>query len=458
MKKISIAIFRSFQTKVTLYLILSMLFIGIVSNLAILRFALNSQFNDLRNKLMIIAQTAALMVDARALMQVPLSRQGEETAQFKAIAQDLTKIKKANPAIKYIYTLTKTEKEGIWQFVVDPSLTSHPGDEYDVSRFPEMAAGLNSPSADRKLESDEWGVTLSGYAPVRDANGKSVAVLGVDVSAEQVYLLQREVLRRQLIVFAIGVLFSIILGFALSRKISGPIKRLVEGTQYIAKGNLQYKIEIEGIDEISRLAGAFNRMSASLYESRQKLLNYFQRLMQSFVRILEAKDHYTRGHSERVAEYSVRIARKLGMPMEKVELLREAALLHDIGKLGIEDRILNKKEKLSQEEREIIFKHPVIGEEILKPVSENSEMLAVVRGHHERYDGKGYPDKISGEDIDILAAIASVADTFDAMTTTRAYRQALSKEAAIEELKKNKGRQFKTEIVDAFIKALEEPQ
>ncbi len=458
--------FRSFGTKITLVLVLAMLFSGAMSNFLIYRFALNSQFHQLREKLMIIAQTAALNIDADMLMQVPLSKEGIYTPQYKIIAEKLKKIKKANPLLRYIYTMTKTEKEGIWQFIVDPveptqqerrkGLTSYPGDEYNAARFPEMLDAFNGPSADKKLVVDEWGTTLSGYAPIYDGDGKAVAVLGVDILANDVYAIQKEVNRSAMFVLLLGVIISVLVGVLLSRRMSKPIRELVRGTQRIAHEDLKYRVNIKSGDELAELANAFNQMAASLYESRKKLHTYYYRIVQSLVRIIEARDHYTRGHSERVAEYAQEIAARMGLPAEQIELLKEAGVLHDIGKLGIEERILNKKEKLNEGEWEEIKKHPVIGEDILKPVLLNSEMLRVIRSHHERYDGKGYPDRLSADEISLFSQILSVADAYDAMTSPRAYRPAMSKSEAMAELNKNKGSQFNPKVVNIFLQILEE--
>jgi putative nucleotidyltransferase with HDIG domain len=246
------------------------------------------------------------------------------------------------------------------------------------------------------------------------------------------------------------------LGKVISRKFTAPIERLVRGTRHIAEGNLQYRVDVRGRDEVSELAHAFNKMAGNLDESRRKLLNYFYDVVQALVRSLEAKDHYTRGHSERVAVYSEKIARKMGFPKEMAALLKEAAVLHDIGKLGIHEDILNKKDRLTDQEWEIIKQHPIVGEDILRPVLLTQEMLAMVRSHHERYDGRGYPDKLMGENISIFAAIISVADAYDAMTSPRAYRGDLGREKAVEELKKHKGAQFNEKVVDAFLHVLKE--
>ena len=319
-----------------------------------------------------------------------------------------------------------------------------------------MLKGFSGPSADKKIMVDEWGVTLSGYAPIRDKSGAAVAVLGVDMAAHDFYQTQEQVNYRATIVFVFGVLLSLVLGFMVSRRLTDRIGKLVEGTRRIASDDLDYKVEVDGHDEISELAGSFNKMANSLSESKQKLQDYFYRVVQSLILILEAKDKYTQGHSERVAEYSKGIALSMGFSKEKAELLEKAAKMHDIGKLVIHESILNKKGKLTEEEWKIIKEHPVVGEDALKPVLVDEDVLAMIRSHHERYDGKGYPDHIKGDAINIFAQIITVADAYDAMTSSRAYREALSKEHALEELQKNCGSQFNTQVVKAFLKYLGE--
>ncbi|MCX5686463.1 MAG: HD-GYP domain-containing protein [Candidatus Omnitrophica bacterium] len=196
-------------------------------------------------------------------------------------------------------------------------------------------------------------------------------------------------------------------------------------------------------------------MASNLHKAREKLVDYFYRAIQTLVRVLESRDAYTKGHSDRVAKYAEKIAVEMGLAAQKVELVKEAALLHDIGKLGVQEMILKKKSELSEEDRQTIRKHPLIGEELLKPVSLNKEMIAVVKEHHERYDGKGYPDGLAGDKIDILAAIVSAADSYDAMTSHREYRKNLDKDEAIEQLRKNSGLQFNPRVVEAFVRVLE---
>lgn len=170
------------------------------------------------------------------------------------------------------------------------------------------------------------------------------------------------------------------------------------------------------------------------------------------VRILEAKDPYTRGHSERVAEYSRRIAEDIGFDSERLQILHRAALLHDVGKIGVEDAIIRSTARLTQEELEKVHSHPSIGIEIISSLSSLSEALGPIQSHHERFDGTGYPEKLARDDIPLEARIVAVADTFDALTTDRPYRKTLLKEEALDEMKQSAlSGQLDPELVETFI-------
>jgi hypothetical protein len=184
-------LFGGFRAKVTIAFILSLFFVAVLSNFLLYKYSYNSRFSQLREELEFVAQTAALGVDEKTLMQVPLDRKGIESPEYKEIAGQLRKIKNSNPQIVFIYTMTATEGDEAWQFIVDPDPsgrekredgpTAYPGDTYDISRFPDMKKAFERPSADTKLTEDEWGVTLSGYAPIRDESGRTVAILGIDI-------------------------------------------------------------------------------------------------------------------------------------------------------------------------------------------------------------------------------------------------------------------------------------
>ncbi|MDP8260428.1 MAG: HD domain-containing protein [Candidatus Gygaella obscura] len=166
---------------------------------------------------------------------------------------------------------------------------------------------------------------------------------------------------------------------------------------------------------------------------------------------VEARDPYSRGHSDRVAKYSVSVAKKLGLSEDEIHDIEHAGELHDVGKIGISDEILRKPGILSEEEKKVMHKHPVIGEGIVKPVRTLSRLCRTIRHHHEWIDGSGYPDGIGGNEISIAAKILAVADSFDAMTTDRPYRKGLSVEKAKDEIKKYYGIRYDKKVVDAFL-------
>ena len=196
----------------------------------------------------------------------------------------------------------------------------------------------------------------------------------------------------------------------------------------------------------------FARYTFKLYLDMRK--NYFETL-NVLVRAIEANDPYTSGHSMRVSAYAEAIAKQVGLPQNKIDLIKSAALLHDIGKIGIDKNILNKKERLEKEEFEKIKSHPEIGATIIADLSNLSNISDIIRHHHERNDGKGYPDGLSHDDIPLETSILTIADSFDAMTTNRPYRSSLSLESALQEIKDNAGTQFNPDIVDDAIIALQ---
>jgi len=180
----------------------------------------------------------------------------------------------------------------------------------------------------------------------------------------------------------------------------------------------------------------------------------FIETVEALMNAMDARDKYTEGHSRRVAEISVAIAKELKYNQWNIEQLSITAMLHDVGKIGISDTILNKPGKLTDEEFRIIKEHPQIGIKIIKDIKNIDYIHPVVRSHHERYDGKGYPDKLKGENIPFLARALTVVDSFDAMTSNRPYNRRKTYEEAIEELKRCSGTQFDPYIAEKFIKVI----
>lgn len=180
----------------------------------------------------------------------------------------------------------------------------------------------------------------------------------------------------------------------------------------------------------------------------------FHEFIESITNMLEMRDFYTKGHSNRVAEYSELIAVELGMKKEHVEIVHIAGHFHDIGKIGVPDYVLKKEGKLTYEEFEIIKTHSVMGYNVLKNIEGFKIFAKIIKHHHERWDGTGYPDNLKGDTIPMSARIIAVADAFDAMTSNRVYRRSLTIEESIKELLKNRWKQFDGDVVDAFMKVL----
>ncbi len=450
--------FKRFDFHVVATIVVTICCVVIISDILLFRFTYQAQMEGLRDQLKVIAQTATFFIDAGKLNQVPLSKEGINTPVYDYVNDQLKKVRAANPQIRDIYILKKVDSSNVWRFIVDsdslPSQESNPGDAYDAGRFPDMLRGYNQPSADQKIETDEFGSTLSGYAPIRDKWGQPVAVLGVDLDAGNVYAIYHRVLHHALVILLAGILIAFIAGTFITKRVIGPVNELIAGTRYIAEGNLNHRVQISGDDEISELADSFNKMTKSLEESRHKLIDYFYDAVKSLVLILEYRDQYTMGHSQSVANYTEKIARHMGIDPKTVEMLKKVTLLHDIGKVGVRDNVLHKPDKLTDSEKESIKTHPVLGWQILKPILDDPNMLAIIRNHHERQDGKGYPDGLAREQISLLVSIVTVADSLDAMTSNRPYRNSMTQEQAIEQLQKGKGMQFHPDVVDAVVEMI----
>jgi response regulator RpfG family c-di-GMP phosphodiesterase len=182
-----------------------------------------------------------------------------------------------------------------------------------------------------------------------------------------------------------------------------------------------------------------------------KLRHNFLSAIESLVRTLEERDPYTAGHSVRVRRSSLRLARVLGLDERTRRKVSLAAKLHDIGKIGVPDAVLNKAGPLTPGEMDLVRQHPVIGERVLAPIIRSRDVLAAIRGHHERLDGTGYPDGLVGDRVPLLARVIAIADCYDALTTSRAYRDALPPRRALEVLRADAGTHFEPRLVEAFL-------
>jgi HD-GYP domain-containing protein (c-di-GMP phosphodiesterase class II) len=304
----------------------------------------------------------------------------------------------------------------------------------------------------------EAGTVLGSMAPV-GTQGWSVLM---ERSAAEAYAPVRASQLRILGLTALAALVSLGIGFLLSRRLISPLQELADTSSKIAEGNLAVRATVRGEDELARLGNNFNDMAGNIEALVRRLkqaLRQNQELFLETIRTLaaaiDAKDPYTRGHSERVASYSMALSRHLGLKQDEVFRIHIAAILHDVGKLGIKDGILNKPGGLSDDEFEIMRQHPSIGAQIMSPIRMLKDIIPGIRNHHETWDGNGYPDRLKGDQIPMVARIIGVADTFDAMTTTRPYQQAMTLEYVIAKMRSMSGSRFDPLVIDAFLAAVE---
>jgi diguanylate cyclase (GGDEF)-like protein len=623
--------------------------ISVLSTYAYCKYAEYALFTQIGEKLAYVAKGIAIQIDGTAHSSL-LTPKDESTPAYKQIRKILQRAKAAYPDIKYIYTIRPTSKPMTWEFVVDPeedpNIWMHIGEDYDVSEFPELRAGLYGESFDHKITHDKWGDWLSGYAPIRDHAGRPVGIVAVDMSVAELNR-QMATLRMVGIAFiSFSVAFSLIIGTLLAKAIVLPIRKFIVRLNRAAKGDLETLVDDRRRDELGEVARTFNKMLAAL-KLKDKMLRemnmdyltglythrYFQQtlketihkakesgapislmmldldrfklindtfghtagdevlrqlavilstnseenevvaryggeefaillpstsldkaeksakrlqelvakhdfkipvrngeegtylkslamtisigiacypdhctdensllkaadralyeakhsgrnciciynpsldleqynasLLHSFVKnpcnaavetlaaAVDARDHFTKDHSSNVQKYSVMIGKWLNLNEEEVEILGKAAILHDIGKIGIPERILNKPTELDDAEMDIVRTHCTIGEAIVRNACDLKEVLPGIRSHHERFDGKGYPDGLAGKDIPLIARIIAVADTFDALTTDRPHRRAVSTTRALEILQQCSGSQLDPEIVEAFCQAIQ---
>ena len=270
-----------------------------------------------------------------------------------------------------------------------------------------------------------------------------------------------ELNREALAFVTVVILVAILVGYFFAVGISGPIRGLAASTRAISRGEFHQRSAVRGASEISELAENFNKMAGDIEEYIERLKEAAEENRELFIgsiRMLAAaideKDPYTRGHSGRVAKYSTLIGQELQLSAEDLDKLRIAALLHDVGKIGVEDRVLKKPGSLTPEEFGLMKQHTVKGANIMRPVSQLKEMLPGIELHHEHMDGRGYPYGLQGPQIPLMARIIGVADTLDAMTTNRPYQTAMELDYAMNRIRALTGSKFDAVVVTALESAV----
>lgn len=291
--------------------------------------------------------------------------------------------------------------------------------------------------------------------------GKLLGTVFVSINRSVLIHAQQLAYRRVAGLFVTILVLGVIGILGLSVLITKPIQELSSGVQDLKEGKRTRPLRVYSKDELGKLTEGFNSMSELITTQKEELVKYTRELEEAYISVLramafaiDARDSYTFGHSARVAANSLLIGEEIGLDQKELEELEIASLFHDVGKLKTPDAILNKGKSLDPSEFREMKQHPNDGAEILKKVRPLERYIAPVRHHHEFYNGKGYPDGLNGDQIPLFAAIIAIADTFDAITSTRPYREALSNEEAMEVLMVEAGKQFDPELVSAFIRRI----
>ena len=364
-------------------------------------------------------------------------------------------------------------QEGLDTFVVNHSgrLVSSSGSKYAtgqdmstnelVKSFVEQSVMVPIPvtrefswAQDGQTKSDMLGT----YVPVPALSWAVVAQRTQNAAYRDIYQMQHAALFFLLV--AIG--FSICVGIFAARQLTTPLQVLTESSRAIAAGDFTQRVQLRSRTEIGELAQTFNSMTddleryvADLRHAAEENKALFLSSITMLAGAVDEKDPYTKGHSDRVTRYSLIIARELGLSEEEVEKIRISAQLHDVGKIGIEDRILKKPGALTPEEYEIMKTHTTKGAAILRPVEMLKEMIPGIELHHESLDGRGYPLGLKGDQIPLMPRIIMVADTFDAMTTNRPYQAAMDPEYVIRIINSLANTKFDPHVVAAMTKVFE---
>ena len=368
-----------------------------------------------------------------------------------------------------IRRLQEVNRAGLTPYVVDAqgrlvaaasaefAATGQDMTSYDIVRSfvddgakAQLAATREFALRDGKTETEMLGT----YSPVSALDWAVV----VQKPREEAYRSIYEMQRTGRLLALLAVFLSIGLSIFSARRITHPLQVLAESSRAIAKGDFTQRVHIKTRTEIGELASTFNTMSEELEQFVEDLKRaaeenkaLFMGSIQMLAGAVDEKDPYTRGHSDRVTKYSLLIAGEMGLDPGFLEVLRISAQLHDVGKIGIEDRILKKPGALTPEEFEIMKTHTTKGANILRPVTQLREMLPGIELHHEALNGRGYPYGLKGDEIPLLPRVIAVADTFDALTTNRPYQQAHDPYEAIRIIENLSGKRLDPTAVTALL-------
>ena len=305
---------------------------------------------------------------------------------------------------------------------------------------------------------------IGSYATAELGSNSRLGVIAIQ--DERAALASVADMRRQTFIISLfAAIFALLIGFFFAKKLTQPVQELAIGAQRISTGDFSQRINVRSRTELGELGETFNLMTdkierfiTDLQRAAEENRQLFLGTVKGLAAAIDGKDPYTRGHSERVSRFSVAIAQGLDLPEDEIEKIRISAILHDVGKIGIDDKILKKPAALTDEEFEIMKQHPQKGYKIMSQIPAMKEFLPGMYMHHEMVNGQGYPQGLKGDEIPLQARIISVADTFDAMTTDRPYQKAMEFEAALARIKSFVGTRYDERVVASLMAACESGQ
>lgn len=397
---------------------------------------------SLGSLLLNIARTGALLVDGD-LHQAVVAAGRNDTAEYATVRAQLQRIQETNRLGDPVYTLSHVGEEKA-RFAVISQGQEPVGKEYLLA--PEIRPILQRVLAEgtaaySDIYRNEHGTWITAFAPIRSAAGQTVAALDVDFRAD-VYLAELAAVRRRLYLHSLAAaVLALAAGILLARHITRPVAQLSALARRVVEGDLRTRAHITARDEIGMLGNVFTLMVERVQVSHQSMTDVL-------VRALEARGGES-GSLTRLAKAALAVAERLEITPTQREALELGALLHDIGEIRIPEAVLQKAGPLTAEERRVVEQHPASGVDILETVPLLTPALDVVGGHHERFDGGGYPSGLRAEATPLTARIFAVVDALDAMTHVRPYRPVRPLAEALDEVRREAGKQFDPRVVEA---------
>ena len=466
---------KSLSSRIILLIVVVLLISNSIICVVSVFFSRSAIRKSIQQRMLDIANCASGSVDGDVLGSLTAEDIG--TPEYQRIYDTLS-VFRDNVELEYVYSI-RSEGHGVFIFTIDtdPDTPAAYGDRAEYTDAMNSAAHGQG-AVDNVPYEDAWGRFYSAYSPVYDSTGDVAGIIVADFSEDWFDQQLRSATLRNISIYTAVLLatliVSIIISFSVVRGITDPLKKMTGIAQKYREGDFSEKMDAGGSAEITELSEALTSMAESL-QDKMAILQSVQvtlseeveyrttenemlmvQVVQALANAIDAKDAYTKGHSGRVAEYAREIAKRYGYSERKQDEIYVTALLHDVGKIGVPDEVINKPSKLTDEEFAMIKDHPKLGAEILENIHSMPNLEAGAHYHHERYSGGGYPDGIAGLDIPEQARIIAVADAYDAMSSNRSYRKALPQETVRSEIEKGRGTQFDPIFADIMLSMIDE--